>query len=885
MKVRLVHRCFFYVFFTALLPAFVVSAQLPNAWQINDNGSGVGVIQYITDLTSTQVSAADSNGWRYDLVSRMVSDSGGPATQSMAFGDGTRLFCILFGLDGSGRLTAQLLGDTTYTLTSAAEGTNYHVHEMTYDPVTGDATYRMDGTVITSWPGEVSSGQPQQVTWGANASPGMGVMNNHYADFEIIGQGAIATYDAGFAGNPAVAPSPISQGWARFASGGTILEAAVSPDSVYVPPLAITGAAASVRPGQATLNASINPNSQPAAYWFEHGPTTNYGSTTPISTLASGINFVTVSNLVTALPRGLPYHFRVVASNSTSQVAGADMSFTVPEGPAAPSGTTGGGEPFDIRQPSLELNYIICTNGSYPISSGNVLPPFLGEVRLFAGNFAPAGWAFCQGQLLSLADNTSLYSVFGATYGGDGATNFAVPDLRARTAIGAGSGPGLSSWVVGQNNGFALLTLTTIEIPAHTHSLPPPDTVTGSAGGGQARQNLQPSLSLSYLVAVAGQYPLSGGQVVFERFLGQIMLFAGSYFVGGSSFASGQLLSINQNQALYSLVGTNYGGDGQTMFALPDLRSRVPMGTGQGAGSAWSLGQQTGVETVTMTEVQMPAHQHTVPSLGIMTGFTGSNQPQTLMQPSLAVQYLIATNGEIPSTSVQATNEMIGEIQLYAGTNVPGGWAPCDGSLLQIAGYPAVFGVISNYFGGDGVTTFALPDLRGRIPVGSTNGQPGATYGAEQAVLTIAQMPPHTHTAPVLDYDRWITSFGLSNSAAAFDADADADGVRNGYEWATGTNPTNAESFVPLTINSAGNGMMIRFPRNTNATDVTFLLQRTAGLNNSNAWTAIATNSLGGWTPPAIVTETGATNPVNVSVSDARTNRPSADYRLQITWP
>ena len=146
-------------------------------------------------------------------------------------------------------------------------------------------------------------------------------------------------------------------------------------------------------------------------------------------------------------------------------------------------------------------------------------------------------------------------------------------------------------------------------------------------------------------------------------------------------------------------------------------------------------------------------------------------------------------------------------------------------------------------------------------------------------------MPPHTHTAPALDFDRWITSYGLSGSGAAFDADVDADGVRNGYEWATGTNPTNAESFVPLTINSAGNEVMIHFPRNTNATDVTFLLQRAAGLNNSNAWTAIATNSLGAWTPPAIVTETGATNPVNVSVSDALTNRPSADYRLQITWP
>ena len=142
----------------------------------------------------------------------------------------------------------------------------------------------------------------------------------------------------------------------------------------------------------------------------------------------------------------------------------------------------------------------------------------------------------------------------------------------------------------------------------------------------------------------------------------------------------------------------------------------------------------------------MPAHQHTVPSLGIMTGFTGSNQPQTLLQPSLAVQYLIATNGEIPSTSVQATNEMIGEIQLYAGTNTPGGWAPCDGQLLQIADYPAVFGVISNYFGGDGNTTFALPNLS-RTHRRRLNQRPTRRdlWGGASRIDHSANAAPHPH--------------------------------------------------------------------------------------------------------------------------------------------
>ena len=311
------------------------------------------------------------------------------------------------------------------------------------------------------------------------------------------------------------------------------------------------------------------------------------------------------------------------------------------------------------------------------------------------------------------------------------------------------------------------------------------------------------------------------------------------------------------------------------------------MGTGRGPITAWSLGQKTGVETVTITTApRLPAHQHTVPTLGISTGFTGSGQSQTLMQPSVAVQFIISTNGQIPTTSIEATNEILGEIQLFAGTNLPIGWLlPCDGRVLQVSDLPALFGVLSNNFGGDGITTFALPNLSGRVAIGSTNGQPGAAYGAEQLVMTEAMLPPHTHTVPVLDFDRWITSFGLGGATAGFGADADTDGADNGYEWATGTNPTNTQSLALLKINSAGSNVMVGFSRNTNATDVIFSLQRSTNPAIAGAWTGIATNLAGVWSPPAIVTETGAGNPVNVSISDPRTNEPAANYRLEILWP
>jgi microcystin-dependent protein len=296
------------------------------------------------------------------------------------------------------------------------------------------------------------------------------------------------------------------------------------------------------------------------------------------------------------------------------------------------------------------------------------------------------------------------------------------------------------------------------------------------------------------------------------------------------------------------------------------------------------LGQKTGAEVVTMSVAQLPSHNHSVP-LGFQTGFSGGDQPQPVLKPSLVLQYLIATNGEIPSLSGQATNKMIGEIQLFAGSIVPGGWAPCNGQSLSVAAYPGLFGVISNFYGGDGVASFALPNLLSRVPVGTIDGHPGAMYGSEQATLTLAQMPVHTHTVPAPDFDRWTIGYGLSGATAAFDADPDGDGVPNGFEWATGTNPTNASSFAALKINSAADFVNIQFPRNTNATDVTCSLDRTTDLSVASVWSGLVTNLGGIWNPSAMVFETGVTNPVNVNVADPRGNRPAADYRLKLQWP
>lgn len=104
----------------------------------------------------------------------------------------------------------------------------------------------------------------------------------------------------------------------------------------------------------------------------------------------------------------------------------------------------------------------------------------LGEVRIFAGNFAPRGWAFCAGQLLAISQNSALFSLLGTTYGGDGRTTFGLPDLRGRAPIGVGQGPGLTNRLWGQRSGGETHTMNITELPTHTHAA-----VFQSTGGAQ----------------------------------------------------------------------------------------------------------------------------------------------------------------------------------------------------------------------------------------------------------------------------------------------------------------------------------------------------------------------------------------------------------------
>lgn len=100
------------------------------------------------------------------------------------------------------------------------------------------------------------------------------------------------------------------------------------------------------------------------------------------------------------------------------------------------------------------------------------MEPFIGEIKIFGGNFAPRDYAFCQGQLLSIAQNTALFSLLGTTYGGNGQTTFALPDLRGRSPVGFGQGPGLHDIILGEAAGSENVTLTTAQLPMHNVQVP-----------------------------------------------------------------------------------------------------------------------------------------------------------------------------------------------------------------------------------------------------------------------------------------------------------------------------------------------------------------------------------------------------------------------------
>ena len=166
--------------------------------------------------------------------------------------------------------------------------------------------------------------------------------------------------------------------------------------------------------------------------------------------------------------------------------------------------------------------------------------PYVGELRMFAGNFAPAGWMLCSGQLLPIAEYDTLFNLIGTTYGGDGQSTFALPDMQGRLPVHQGTGSGLSTYVIGQSGGQETVTLTNPQMPIHTHAMvasadaanqitdangvvaappslsmyytAPPDAPLNAStmtqvGGSQPHSNFQPYLCINFIISLFGIFP------------------------------------------------------------------------------------------------------------------------------------------------------------------------------------------------------------------------------------------------------------------------------------------------------------------------------------------------------------------------------------------
>lgn len=408
----------------------------------------------------------------------------------------------------------------------------------------------------------------------------------------------------------------------------------------------------------------------------------------------------------------------------------------------AQTGITGGSAPLENRQPTLVTRYMIALQGVFPNDNPtgtpsqqfapNRLDPFLGEIKAVPFNFAPQGWALCEGQLLSINQNQALFALLGTTYGGNGTTTFALPDLRGRTPIGAGHAPGLPNYPLGTQVGGAQIVLTEAQLPRHSHTVGSGNTAL--TGFGSPIDNRQPALALHFLIAANSE----------------IMIAPWPQQPTGWSHCDGRLLPTNGHTFLFGHIGDLYGGDGANVFALPDTRGRVVIGNDAVNGSgSWPIGMNYGASETILEASEMPAHSHSVP--GGTTGIAGASaNTSSNYQPTLVMHWIISFAGAYPSQTSSVNFPMVGEMRLLASGGAAGlsstTWKPLDGSLYPIDDAQALYGLIGDSYGGDGESTFALPDLQNRVNISASTSLPVAMQlGSETLIISVAGMAAHAH--------------------------------------------------------------------------------------------------------------------------------------------
>jgi microcystin-dependent protein len=228
-------------------------------------------------------------------------------------------------------------------------------------------------------------------------------------------------------------------------------------------------------------------------------------------------------------------------------------------------------------------------------------------------------------------------------------------------------------------------------------------------------------------------------------YVGQIIMTGFGFTPRNFAPCNGQRLSIRQHPELFQAIGTLYGGDGVRDFAVPNLQGATPVGAGRSADPDWTpppyaLNENGGAEIVPLRRHRLAVAQAEGGAAVTVDVGTFSHAN---MQPFRVINFCIALRG--------ADSPMIGEIRLLAFASAPQGWLPCDGSAYQIEHYDELFMLLGATYGGDGATTFAVPDLRGQVPVHQGLGD---SHGAQRRVVgddggrETAALPAQASSAP-----------------------------------------------------------------------------------------------------------------------------------------
>jgi VCBS repeat-containing protein len=372
---------------------------------------------------------------------------------------------------------------------------------------------------------------------------------------------------------------------------------------------------------------------------------------------------------------------------------------------------------IDSQQHGLHIFFGLQVTGDFPDDEGTPGAVTRGMVRMAASaevtNQDPPPVVATTGSILGIAQNTGTFALLGEEFGGNGTTTFALPDLRGRAVVGG-------EWADDNVDDLGDFIGGPASFETDQGDLP---SVAGGAGTAQA--NAQPSLTLHHLIRT--ENGAGTAQVA-----GTIMMSATQDFTpipAGYLPADGALLDIEDYPDLFAAIGTTHGGDGVTTFRLPDLTGRTVVG----ASDDTPLGTVFGSETVTITQANLPEEMG------------GSGTPIDHRSPGIALHYIInMLGGSWPGVPFDADDAMLGEIMLYAGDldALPAGWVLADGSILPITANTALFSLLGMAFGGDGATTFGLPDLRDRTAMGAPNGgNIGGVVGSNFTTLEMSDIP------------------------------------------------------------------------------------------------------------------------------------------------